>query len=105
MAASSARRTASTPVQAVSLVSNIGTPSFIGIVLSSKGGVMGISNRCISANIVIVALVLALAVTSAAGASEPVRKGVDVWVTVAGKAHTSFVNEPIPAGFFCLDSG
>lgn len=65
---------------------------------------MRISNRCIFGNIVIVALVLALAATSAAGASEPVRKGVDVWVTVAGKAHTSFVNEPIPAGFFCQDS-
>jgi hypothetical protein len=54
--------------------------------------------------ILVLALALALAVTSAAGASEPIRKGVDVWVTVAGMAHTTFADDPIPAGFFCADS-
>jgi hypothetical protein len=62
------------------------------------------SNRSIFTNVAIVAVALALAAASAAGASEPIRKGVDVWVTVAGKAHTSFVKDPIPAGFFCMDS-
>jgi hypothetical protein len=61
---------------------------------------MRTSHRCI----LVLALALALAVTSAAGASEPIRKGVDVWVTVAGMAHTTFADEPIPAGFFCPDS-
>ena len=41
---------------------------------------------------------------SAAFAAEPIRKGVDLWMTVAGMARTSFAQEPIPAGFFCTGS-
>src|SRR5688572_30075256 len=33
-----------------------------------------------------------------------IHKGVDVWMTVAGFARTSFAQEPIPAGFFCEGS-
>lgn len=54
--------------------------------------------------ILAVGCVLALALASAAMASEPIKKGVDVWMTVAGRAQTSFADEPIPAGFFCDDS-
>lgn len=50
------------------------------------------------------AVILALIAASAAFAAEPVRKGVDLWMTVAGFAKTSFAGEPIPAGFFCADS-
>jgi len=50
------------------------------------------------------AVVLALIATSAAFAAEPVHKGVDVWMTVAGFARTNFADEPVPAGFFCQDS-
>ncbi|HEV8579590.1 MAG TPA: hypothetical protein VGX68_10975 [Thermoanaerobaculia bacterium] len=52
-----------------------------------------------------VAVLLALAVSSPALAGDNViHKGVDIWMTVAGFAKTSFANEPIPAGFFCADS-
>jgi hypothetical protein len=55
------------------------------------------------------ALILALAVPAWAGANvihgdNVVHKGVDIWMTVAGFAKTSFEKEPIPAGFFCVDS-
>lgn len=50
------------------------------------------------------ALVLAWVAGSAAFAAEPAHKGVDMWMTVAGFAKTSFAKEPIPAGFFCQDS-
>lgn len=51
-------------------------------------------------------LVLGAAVALALGAgaafaAEPIHQGVDIWMTVAGSAHTSFAQEPIPAGFFC----
>ena len=36
-----------------------------------------------------------------AAAGDAVHKGVDLWMTVAGFAQTSFANEPLPAGFFC----
>ena len=65
---------------------------------------MRISNRCTLGTAVVVACVLALAMINAAGASEPIKKGVDVWMTVAGFARTTFADEPIPAGFFCQDS-
>jgi len=39
-----------------------------------------------------------------AAAGDAVHKGVDLWMTVAGFAQTSFANEPIPAGFFCEGS-
>jgi hypothetical protein len=55
---------------------------------------------------VVAALILALA--GAAGfpayAAEPIRKGADLWISVAGQAKTSFAQEPIPAGFFCASS-
>ena len=35
---------------------------------------------------------------------DTIRQGVDVWMTVAGFAKTSFDKEPIPAGFFCEGS-
>jgi len=40
----------------------------------------------------------------AAAGGDSVHKGVDLWMTVAGFAQTSFANEPIPAGFFCEGS-
>jgi hypothetical protein len=48
--------------------------------------------------------VLALGAGAAAFAAEPIRKGVDLWISVAGMARTSFAQEPIPAGFFCNGS-
>ena len=47
---------------------------------------------------------LALTAGSVAFAAEPIHKGVDLWMTVAGMAKTSFDKEPIPAGFFCAGS-
>lgn len=41
---------------------------------------------------------------AAAFAAEPIHQGVDMWMTVAGSAHTSFAQEPLPAGFFCEGS-
>jgi hypothetical protein len=49
------------------------------------------------------AVMLALAVPVWAG-DNVIHKGVDIWMTVAGFAQTSFKEEPIPAGFFCTDS-
>jgi hypothetical protein len=51
------------------------------------------------------AVVFALAGGSPAFAGDDsIHKGVDVWMTVAGFARTSFESEPIPAGFFCEGS-
>jgi|GEM_PF-573266 len=50
------------------------------------------------------AVILALIAGSPAFAGEVVHKGVDLWMTVAGFAQTSFADEPIPAGFFCENS-
>ncbi len=51
------------------------------------------------------AVLFALAAGSPALAGDNViHKGVDIWMTVAGFAKTSFAKEPIPAGFFCADS-
>ena len=51
------------------------------------------------------AVILALALAAPAQAGDNViHKGVDIWMTVAGFAKTSFEKEPIPAGFFCTDS-
>jgi len=41
---------------------------------------------------------------AAEAANDVVHQGVDLWMTVAGFAKTSFAEEPIPAGFFCADS-
>jgi hypothetical protein len=50
---------------------------------------------------VILALITAFPVFAGDGV---IHKGVDVWMTVAGFARTSFAKEPIPAGFFCESS-
>lgn len=51
------------------------------------------------------AVILALIGTAPAWAADGViHKGVDLWMTVAGFAQTSFADEPIPAGFFCEGS-
>jgi len=39
-----------------------------------------------------------------AGAGDSIHRGVDLWMTVAGFAQTSFAKEPIPADFFCAGS-
>jgi len=65
---------------------------------------MRITRRSSLGTVLAVACILALAMTAVAGASEPIKKGVDVWMTVAGFARTTFADEPIPAGFFCQDS-
>jgi len=50
------------------------------------------------------ALMLVLISGSPLFAGEVVHKGVDLWMTVAGFAQTSFAEEPLPAGFFCEGS-
>jgi hypothetical protein len=55
------------------------------------------------------AAILALLAGASAVAAAPapptqIQKGVDLWMTVAGSARTSFAAEPIPAGFFCPGS-
>jgi hypothetical protein len=49
-------------------------------------------------------VILTLVAGSPLFAGEVVHKGVDLWMTVAGFAQTSFKDEPIPAGFFCENS-
>src|SRR5262245_48413309 len=52
-----------------------------------------------------VAVMLALVTAAPAVAADAaIRQGVDLWMTVAGFAQTSFDAEPIPAGFFCDSS-
>jgi hypothetical protein len=52
-----------------------------------------------------VAVVLVLTASSLALADPgTVSKGIDAWSTVAGQTHTSFADNPIPAGFFCEQS-
>jgi hypothetical protein len=50
------------------------------------------------------AVILALIAGSPAFGAESIHKGVDLWMTVAGFAQTSFADQPIPAGFFCEGS-
>jgi hypothetical protein len=50
------------------------------------------------------AVILALIAGSPAFGAEVIHKGVDLWMTVAGFARTSFADQPIPAGFFCEGS-
>src|SRR3954470_17229869 len=51
------------------------------------------------------ALILALVSGSPLlAAGEPIHNGVDLWMTVAGFAQTSFADQPLPAGFFCESS-
>jgi hypothetical protein len=65
---------------------------------------MRLSNRWTPGAAIVLACILALTTAAAAGAAEPIRNGVDVWMTVAGRTHTSFADDPIPAGFFCEGS-
>ncbi len=55
-------------------------------------------------SISLVAIAVALIAVSPAFGADPIHKGVDLWMTVAGFAQTSFKDEPIPAGFFCESS-
>lgn len=48
-----------------------------------------------------VAVVLVLTASLAMADPGTVRKGIDAWSTVPGQTHTSFADNPIPAGFFC----
>ena len=50
------------------------------------------------------ALILAVIGGSPLFAGETIHNGVDLWMTVAGFAQTSFASEPVPAGFFCESS-
>jgi hypothetical protein len=50
------------------------------------------------------ALIFALIGGSPLFAGEAIHNGVDLWMTVAGFAQTSFANDPLPAGFFCEGS-
>src|SRR3954470_19132300 len=50
------------------------------------------------------ALIFALIGGSPLFAGEAIHNGVDLWMTVAGFAQTSFADQPLPAGFFCESS-
>ncbi len=50
------------------------------------------------------ALIVALIGGTPLFAGETIHNGVDLWMTVAGFAQTSFADEPLPAGFFCEGS-
>jgi hypothetical protein len=55
-------------------------------------------------SVALVAMVAALISGSPAFGADAIHNGVDLWMTVAGFAQTSFANEPLPAGFFCEGS-
>jgi hypothetical protein len=62
-------------------------------------------SKALIRSIVGAALILAVIAGSPLFAGDNVvHKGVDLWMTVAGFAQTSFADEPIPAGFFCASS-
>jgi len=50
------------------------------------------------------AVIVALIGGVPAFGADVIHNGVDLWMTVAGYAQTSFAGEPIPAGFFCEGS-
>ena len=50
------------------------------------------------------ALILASTVGSPLFAGKAIHNGVDLWMTVAGFAQSSFADDPLPAGFFCASS-
>lgn len=50
------------------------------------------------------AMIVGLISGSPAFGADAIHNGVDLWMTVAGFAQTSFANEPLPAGFFCEGS-
>jgi hypothetical protein len=53
---------------------------------------------------VLAALVVVLLAGVPAFGADVIHNGVDLWMTVAGFAQTSFADQPIPAGFFCEGS-
>jgi hypothetical protein len=55
-------------------------------------------------SVALVAIVTALISGSPAFAADAIHNGVDLWMTVAGFAQTSFADQPLPAGFFCEGS-
>src|SRR5215470_11082489 len=55
-------------------------------------------------SVALIALVAALISGVPVFAGEAIHNGVDLWMTVAGFAQTSFADEPLPAGFFCESS-
>jgi hypothetical protein len=55
-------------------------------------------------SVALVAIVVALISGSPVLGADTIHNGVDLWMTVAGFAQTSFANEPLPAGFFCEGS-
>lgn len=55
-------------------------------------------------SVALIAIVAAMISGSPAFAADAIHNGVDLWMTVAGFAQTSFADEPIPAGFFCEGS-
>ncbi|HEX3128163.1 MAG TPA: hypothetical protein VH394_12610 [Thermoanaerobaculia bacterium] len=60
----------------------------------------GFSSRSIALGVVLVLTVSSVALADPG----TVRKGIDAWSTVPGQSHTSFADNPIPAGFFCDQS-
>jgi hypothetical protein len=55
-------------------------------------------------SVALAAIVVALISGSPAFATDAIHNGVDLWMTVAGFAQTSFADQPLPAGFFCEGS-
>ncbi len=55
-------------------------------------------------SVALVAMVAAVISGSPVFAADAIHNGVDLWMTVAGFAQTSFADEPLPAGFFCEGS-
>lgn len=55
-------------------------------------------------SVALVVIVAALISGAPVFAGEAIHNGVDLWMTVAGFAQTSFADEPLPAGFFCESS-
>ncbi|HEX9941977.1 MAG TPA: hypothetical protein VGG03_08175 [Thermoanaerobaculia bacterium] len=62
------------------------------------------ASKILSLSAVGATLLVVLAASPALASDNVIHKGVDVWMTVAGFAKTSFEKEPIPAGFFCEGS-
>ena len=55
-------------------------------------------------SVALIAIVAALVSGAPVFAGEAIHNGVDLWMTVAGFAQTSFADQPLPAGFFCEGS-
>src|SRR5882757_702119 len=74
-----------------------------GVYSSTKERRMTVS-KTVLRSAVGIALILAVISGSPLFAGEVIHQGVDLWMTVAGFAQTSFADQPIPAGFFCEGS-